>query len=86
MNTQSIIKQKAKALEPTVRVGKAGLTEKLIQEIISQLKKKKTIKVKLVKGALEGSDKKKLAKELAEKTGAELIDQVGFVVVLNKKT
>lgn len=79
------LKEKGKYLEPVIRIGKAGLTEGVIKEIKLQLKKKNLIKVKLLKGALEQKDKKQLANELAEKTGSELIDRVGFVVVLYKK-
>ena len=75
--------ERAKLLEPVLRIGKSGLTEGVIAEIKKQLKKKKLIKIKLLKGAL--GNRKELAKEIAAKTGSELVQQVGFVVVLHKR-
>lgn len=76
------LRAKAKALEPIVRIGKGGLTDSVTQEIKKQLQRKKLIKIKLLKTV---EDRKKLAKELADKTEAELIEVVGFVVVLYKR-
>ena len=76
------LKQKAKSLEPSARIGKSGLTESIIDEIKIHLKKKKLVKVKLLKSSIQGKDKKAVARELAEKTGSVLVDRVGFVVVL----
>ncbi len=79
------LREKAKSLEPILRIGKSGLTENLIKEIKRQLKKRELIKIKLLKSAEERENRKKFAEEIAEKTGSELIYQVGFVVVLHKK-
>lgn len=75
----------AKLLEPVLRIGKSGLTESVIEEIKKQLQKKKLIKIKILKSALEDKDKKELAKEIAQKTDSDLIHQVGFVIVLYRK-
>lgn len=79
------LKARSHCLEPVVWVGKAGLTKKVIEEAKKQLKKKKLIKVKLLKSALEGKGKKELAGKIAEKTGSILIAQVGFVAVLYRE-
>jgi RNA-binding protein len=79
------LKSKAMLLEPIINVGKAGLTDSVIEEIKLQLKKRKLIKVKFLKSAIENKDKKQLAQELVSKTNAQLIHKVGFVVVLYKK-
>ncbi len=76
------LKQKAKSLEPSIRIGKSGLTESIIDEIKIHLKNKKLVKVKLLKSSIHGKDKKAVAKELAEKTNSILVDRVGFIVVL----
>ena len=85
MNLKHSLKEKAKIFEPVIRIGKSGLTEDSIKEIKRQLHKKRLIKIKLLKSCLEKKDRKEFAKDIAEKTDSELIDQVGFVVVLNKK-
>jgi len=83
--TKHIIKQKAKALEPGIRIGKKGATEEVIKEIISQLRDKELIKVKLLRPAVEEKKHKKaIAIELADKTKSVLIDRVGSVIVLYK--
>lgn len=84
MNKKKNIKEKGKLLEPIIRIGKNGLTDNAIDEIKKQLKKRKLIKVKFLRSFIKGKDKKKIGKEIATKTNSELIDQVGFVVVLYK--
>ena len=79
------LKERARSLEPIIRIGKNGLTIGLINEIKRQLKKKKLVKIKLFKNFLRNKDKKLIAKEIAEKTNSILIEWVGFVVVLYKK-
>ena len=78
------LKEKAKTLEPVIRIGKNGLTESTIKEIKKQLNKKNLIKVKLLRAFISDKNKKDIAKEIAQKTNSQLIDLVGFVVVLYK--
>ncbi|MBA3064322.1 RNA-binding protein [Candidatus Woesearchaeota archaeon] len=78
------LKEKAKILEPVIRIGKNGLTESTIKEIKKQLNKKKLIKVKLLRAFVKGKDKKLVANKIAEETNSRLIDLVGFVIVLYK--
>lgn len=83
--TKHKLKQKAKKLEPHIRIGKKGLTEEVVKEIANQLKDKEIIKIKLLKPAIKDKKHKKaMAIELAGKTGSMLIDRVGSVIVLHK--
>jgi len=82
--SRKLLKSKAKSLEPILRIGKNGLSESMVKEINSILRQRKLIKIKLLKGAVEGKDKKELAGEIAEKTGSEIIEAVGSVVVVYK--
>ena len=82
---KKIMAEKAKNIQPILRLGKAGVTEGAIEEIRRQLRKRKLIKIKLLKSALDGKNKKELAQEIADKTKSELIHQVGSVIVLSKK-
>ena len=68
----------------TLQIGKQGLTASVLAEIQKQLKTRKIIKIRLLKSALEDLDRKKFAEELAEKSNAYLVHQVGFIVVLKK--
>ena len=80
------LRAKAKHLVPVCNVGKNGLTPGAIAQIDAELRGKRLIKVKLLKGALGEEAKKKdrvaLATQIATATRAQLIEQVGSVVVL----
>lgn len=73
------------ALPVLVRIGKLGITDTVLDEIKKQVRKRKIIKVKFLPGHAVGKDKRQFANELAEKTGTEIVHQVGFVVVLQRK-
>ena len=73
------------ALPVLVRIGKLGITATVLDEIKKQIRKRKIIKVKFLPGHAAGKDKRQFAKELAEKTNTELVHQVGFVAVLQRK-
>jgi len=67
-----------------VRIGKAGITDNVIEEIKKQVKKRKIIKIKFLPVHAKGKDKKRFAGELASKTGTKVVSQTGFVVVLKE--
>ena len=79
------LRKKARAMQPILNIGKNGVTDSLILEIEKTLKAKKLVKIKINKSALEEKDKKDIVKEIVTRTGAELIDFVGFNIVLYKK-
>ena len=70
-------------LEPTVLIGKGGITENIIRKIAEQLKRNKVVKIKFLPSAIK-TDKKALARQLAEGTSSKIEHRVGFVVVLSK--
>lgn len=78
-------RSKAKNIYPSMRIGKSGITDSLVKELRLQIKNKKLVKVKFLKSFIENKDKKHIARELAERTGSELVQQIGNVVVLAKK-
>ncbi len=71
------------ALEPALRIGKAGITDNVVKQVIVLLKKRKVIKVKFLASAIK-TDKKELIKELVDKTRAKVLHKVGFIVVLER--
>jgi len=77
------LRNKAKNIQPSVRIGKYGINLAAIEEIKRQLKNKKLVKIKLLKNS--GMDTKETAKELAVKTDSLLVDRVGRIIVLHKK-
>ncbi len=73
------------SLQVTVRVGKSGLTETLINELNSQLSSKKLVKAKVNRGLAEDSaDRKNLWDKLAEETNSTLVVMRGNVAVFHR--
>ena len=65
-------------LKPTVWIGKQGCTETMIEEIISQLKKRKLIKVKWLQSTEVDPE------SVAHQAKATLIEVRGRTMVLKK--
>jgi RNA-binding protein len=71
---------------PTIWVGKEGLTEALKAEMLKQLEKAKMVKVRILPAALTGENTSQLiAAKAAEQTGAALVEVRGHVFILFKK-
>jgi len=68
--------------QPSVRIGKTGVTENLIQEIKDQLAKRKLVKIKINKGVFERSQKTEVWNYICEQTGSTLISSRGNVGVV----
>src|SRR3989338_1894267 len=78
-----LLKIKAKALSPLVRIGKAGLNESVIEEIKKQLHLHGLVKIKLLKSSILG-EKKEVVDELLAKTNSQLILLQGNMVTIYK--
>ncbi len=81
------LRSESKLLSPKIIIGKNGVTAHTFTLISAALKRERLIKIKVLKTFLDesGTDRKALARELAERTGSVLVDQVGFMIVLTKK-
>jgi RNA-binding protein len=78
--TRQGLKGRAQSLEPTLRVGKEGMKETLAEELKRQLKEKKLVKVRVLKGVVED-----IANKLADATGATVVEVRGKTIVFWKK-
>ena len=67
-------------MDPVVFVGKEGLTDAVLAEVANVLEKKELVKVRLL-DTVDGP-RKEVAKTLAERAGAELIQVLGRTVLL----
>jgi putative YhbY family RNA-binding protein len=75
-----------KDANPTIWVGKDGLTSQLIGEMEKQLQKNKMVKVRILPAALQGDNTaQSIASKAAEQTGAALVEVRGHVFILFKK-
>jgi len=77
---RAYLRSLAHPLEPIVRVGGAGLTEGIVEATDAALGEHELIKVKFGQ-AYEG-DRRQAARELADRTGADLTQVIGRVAVL----
>ena len=68
----------------SVRIGKSGITPALIEEVNSQFKNKKLVKIKANKGLFEKSDMKDVWKYISNETGSVVVLARGNVAVLWK--
>jgi RNA-binding protein len=83
--TKRFVKHKLIGTNPTVWIGKEGLTVQSLNEIEKQLKKNKMVKIKILKSALQQEKAKKIATKAAEETKALLVDLRGHVFMLYRK-
>lgn len=78
------LRSESKTLKPAIIIGKKGINDEVIKNINKHLKTYGMIKIKVLKTYIEDKGKKKIAKDLAEKSEAKLVNLVGFTVVLAK--
>tara|TARA_Y100000031_G_C7906776_1_gene241994 strand:- start:201 stop:467 length:267 start_codon:yes stop_codon:yes gene_type:complete len=79
------LKKQGQQLQATIQIGKKGINQQAIEEMHKQLKKRKLIKIKMLKGFIDTTTKKAAFEEIAKKAQAEVIHKVGFTITLYKK-
>ena len=71
---------------PTIWVGKEGLTSQLVAEMKKQLQKNKMVKVRILPAALVAENTAQLiAAKAAEQTNSALVEVRGHVFILFRK-
>ena len=68
--------------QPSVRIGKTGITPNIVDEIRAQLKKRKLVKIKINKGIYERDSRTQVWDYLAEETSSVIVLARGNVGVL----
>lgn len=68
--------------QPSVRIGKTGITPNIVEEISTQLKKRKLVKIKINKGIYERDSRTQVWDYLAEETSSVIVLARGNVGVL----
>ncbi len=71
--------------KPSVRIGKAGVNERVIKEIKRQLKGKRLIKVRILPSAVLNGSLDEIITELVTRTSCVACGRRGLVVVLSRK-
>ncbi len=72
----------AQKLRPTLHIGKDGLSDTVLAELVRQLKKTGLVKVRVL-NSFEG-DRKEIGTRVAKMTSSVLIDVRGSTIVLAK--
>ncbi|MDE6472046.1 MAG: ribosome assembly RNA-binding protein YhbY [Clostridia bacterium] len=70
----------AMQMQPTTHIGKNGISETLIKQIDEQLESRELIKIAVLKNAEFSA--KEIAEELAQSSGAEVVQVLGSKITL----
>lgn len=81
---RSYLKKLAHDLEPTVYLGKSGLTDNIKKELETGFETRELVKVKIQESCL--LNPKELANQLAEELGAEFVQAIGRKFVLYRES
>ena len=81
---RSYLRSLAHNVDPTVYIGKAGVTDNVIKEIDQCLEARELVKIKLREGAV--LDAKATANELAPVLGAEFVQAIGRKFTLYRES
>lgn len=68
--------------QPSVRIGKTGITENIVEEVRGQLAKRKLVKIKINKGIYDREDRAQVWEYLAQETSSLIVHTRGNVGVL----
>ena len=78
------LRAEAHHLDPIFQVGKGGVNDAMLAQLREVLEVRELIKVRILDNCED--DKNDVAVELAEGTGAELVQLIGLTVVLYKES
>nr|WP_263325655.1 ribosome assembly RNA-binding protein YhbY [Neobacillus sp. Marseille-Q6967] len=78
------LRSKAHHLDPIFQVGKGGVNENMIKQVADALEARELFKISVLQNCEE--DKNDVAEQLAEGTGAEIVQVIGNTIVLYKES
>ncbi|MEG0770977.1 MAG: ribosome assembly RNA-binding protein YhbY [Clostridia bacterium] len=81
---RATLKSIAQKEDTIFQVGKGGISENLILQTADALRARELIKLRVLDTALTNAQD--IAKELAEKTDSEVVQVIGFKIILFKKS
>ena len=80
---KKFLRQAAHHIDPVIWIGKNGITENVIKEIVRALEHHELIKVKILQTEKKGQEEN--IQKICVDTDAELIHSIGNVLTLYKK-
>lgn len=76
------LRSEAHHINPIFQIGKSGINENMIQQIIDALEKRELVKVHILQNNFD--DKSQLAQQLSKATESHLVQQIGSMIILYK--
>ncbi len=71
-------------IDPIFQVGKGGVNPNMIKQIADALEARELIKITVLRNAT--LEKEDIATDLASKTGAEIVQMIGNIILLYKES
>ncbi len=81
---KKFLRAAAHHLNPIFQVGKGGMNDHLVKHIEEAIEVRELLKVSVLNNCLE--DKHEIADELSKRSGSELVQVIGGVIVLYKES
>ena len=81
---RSYLKKMAHELDPTVYIGKSGLTENIKKEMLTGFEARELVKVQIQEGCT--LEPKEVANQLADELDAEFVQAIGRKFVLYRES
>lgn len=81
---RSFLRAKANDIQAIFQVGKGGVSDNIVKQFDDALEARELIKATVLKNALV--DTRDVAEELAEATGAEVVQVIGYKFVLYRES
>lgn len=79
------LQSKSRETDPTIWVGKEGVSKELLKHVANQLKTRELVKVKVQKSALAETETELVANRVASSTGSTLVEVMGHTFTLYKR-
>lgn len=81
---RSFLKSLAHGMEPSVIIGKTGITDNLIQQIHEVLEKREIVKIKILNN--NNDDRETLIQEILQRLQCEFIQSIGNILVIYRES
>ena len=78
------LRRKAHNVDPTFQIGKAGVNDNMVDQLVDILENRELIKIHVLQNNFE--DKSDLAQEVSQKTNSEIVQVIGSMIVLYKES
>ncbi len=78
------ISNRSSSTKQLVQIGKQGVTDGVIDAIVSHLERKQMVKVRVLKTGLKERKTRDISREIMEKTGSDLVEVRGHTFILHR--